>query len=334
MLLRYRPYYERFRCVAAACPDSCCAEWEVVVDTETAEKYRALPGDLGTNLRKNLYFSDGQWYFSLKDGRCPMWRQDGLCRIQAEQGEALLCATCREFPRIRHEYGNFTELQIELSCPEAAKYILETPVQPWILREVPGGEASQYDAQDMETLLQTREFALKLLEERQFSVPQILALELLYGYHAQSLLDGGAETNFVPEEALAFARQLARPTEPKLLQEFYLGLNILTERWENILREPQPADSWDERLLALARYGIERYWLQAISDFDLAGRVKMIVASCLLVHSLGTDTLSLAQLYAKEVENDTDNLDAVLDGAYTAPALTDDRLLGQLLLSE
>jgi hypothetical protein len=34
-----------------------------------------------------------------------------------------------------------------------------------------------------------------------------------------------------------------------------------------------------------------------------------------------------AQLYSKEIENSADNVDAILDAAYTHPALTDANLL-------
>ena len=81
----------------------------------------------------------------------------------------------------------------------------------------------------------------------------------------------------------------------------------------------------------MARYGVERYWLQAVSDYDLISRVKMIIASCLLVKALGGDPVETAQLYSKEIENSADNVDAVLDAAYTLPAVTDNKLLGLLL---
>ena len=58
----------------------------------------------------------------------------------------------------------------------------------------------------------------------------------------------------------------------------------------------------------------------------------MIVLSCVLLRHLGGDLVQTAQLYAKEIENSADNVDAVLDGAYTHPALTDEKLLGILLL--
>ena len=84
----------------------------------------------------------------------------------------------------------------------------------------------------------------------------------------------------------------------------------------------------------MACYFVERYWLQAVSDYDLVSRVKLAVVSCLLVRSLGGDVLPTAQLYSKEIENDADNVEALLDCAYTHPALTDAALLGALLKGE
>ena len=81
----------------------------------------------------------------------------------------------------------------------------------------------------------------------------------------------------------------------------------------------------------MARYLVRRYWLQAVSDLDLYGRVKFIALSALLVGSLAGDFQSNAQLWSKEIENDPENLDAILDGAYHSGALTDSKLLGLLL---
>jgi lysine-N-methylase len=332
MLLRYPAYFEDFRCVAGACTDSCCKEWEVLVDDAAAARYLSLEGQLGADLRRYLYQDgEGDWYLRVTDGRCPMWRTDGLCRIQAALDHDALCETCRDFPRLTHDYGDFVERGLELSCPEAARIIFENPDAPWVEREVPGGEAPEYDPADMEALLQTRQQMLALLQNGTYSVPEILALMLLYGYQAQSALDGD-ESIWDEQRAFAFIKGLAKPSAASGLLEFYLNLEILTDAWRQRLENPTPAGAWDERLRTLVRYGVERYWLQAISDFDLVGQVKMIVASCILVHHLGGDLVQTAQLYAKEIENNADNVDAILEGAYSHPALTDEKLLGLLLL--
>lgn len=330
MKIRYPKYYQDFRCIASACIDSCCKEWEVLVDDVAAERYLHMEGSLGDDLRRYLYQDEeGEWYLRITDGRCPMWRDDGLCRIQAEQGHDALCHTCREFPRLTHDYGDFLELGLELSCPEAARILFSTEPE-WVQEERDGGEAPEYDTADMEILLRTRENMLCLLENRQYSVAQTLTLALLYGYRAQAELDGEKETAFDPAEELSFAKTVAKVGDPGELADFYLHLEILTDAWRQRLCSPGGTGEWSEQLRILARYGVERYWLQAISDFDLVGRVKMIVAACLLVRYLGGDLVQTAQLYAKEIENNAENVDAILDGAYSHPALTDDKLLGML----
>ena len=77
-------------------------------------------------------------------------------------------------------------------------------------------------------------------------------------------------------------------------------------------------------------YGIRRYWLQAVSDFDIACRVKFLIGSCILLAHLGGDLVATAQLWSKEIENDPDNVERLLDGAYTSPAFTDLNLISLL----
>ena len=181
-------YFDRFRCIADQCPDSCCKEWDVQVDSESAAYYRSLPGELGDKLRQVLKEEDGETYMTIENRRCPMWRSDGLCRIQAELGEQALCKTCREFPRLTHDYGDFIEMGLELSCPEAAKLILTAPPAPPVIEEVSGGSEPEYDADTMTVLLRSRKEAYALLET--LNIGHALALLLIYGYHAQAQVDG------------------------------------------------------------------------------------------------------------------------------------------------
>ena len=322
-------YFDEFTCIASNCPDSCCKEWDVQVDEKSAAYYRSLPGALGEDLRRLLKDEDGETVMTIVEGRCPMWRNDGLCRIQAELGEQALCKTCREFPRLTHDYGDFMERGLELSCPEAARIILTAPMGAPILEEIPGGEA-EYDEEAMEVLLRTRKTVLSILSDTARPVNECLALALLYGYQAQAQLDGETEVPFDGDCALESVREFVKIPEISELPDFFSGLEILTDSWAEQLKHPAPAP-WDDRYRALARYFVERYWLQAVSDYDLACRVKYIAASCILIRQLGGDLLRTAQLYSKEIENNIDNVEAILDGAYSHPAFTDDKLLGLLL---
>lgn len=326
----YPKYYKDFRCLAGACPDSCCKEWEVDVDPASSAYYRALPGDLGDRLRQVLRDTEDGTVMTIENGRCPMWRQDGLCRIQAELGHDSLCQVCRAFPRLRHEYGDFEELGLELSCPEAARLILTSTEQGFVTEAVTGGEELGYDRDAMSILRRTRAEILAFLEDTDLPVPQTLTVMMLYGYEAQSELDGGEPAVLNPEKALADADRFAGAGEMERIFAFFRGLEVLTDRWKKLLSAPGSC-CWQEIHRALARYFVQRYWLQAVSDYDLIGRVKLTVIACLLVSAMEGDPVELAQLFSKEIENDPDNVDAILDGAYTHPALTDTVLLGLLL---
>ncbi len=329
MLLRKPDYFDDFRCLASACPDSCCQEWDVQVDPASAAYYRSLPSALGDRLRAVLKEEDGEVIMSIEDGRCPLWRSDGLCRIQAELGEGALCATCRDFPRLTHDYGDRLERGLELSCPEAARWILNAPPQ-WTEAVLPGGEAPEYDREAMEVLLRTREEMALLLADESHGVAEALAIALVYGYHAQGELDGLELAPFDRDAALAEAHALAAEPNAAAFLSFFTTLEQLTGRWPQLLASPSPV-SWEFRHRNLARYFVDRYWLQAVSDYDLVSRVKLMVISCLAVRLLGGGLEQTAQLYSKEMENSAENLDAILDGAYEAPEFADNKLLGLLL---
>lgn len=331
MQISFPSYYETFRCIAASCPDSCCKDWAVQIDEESVCRYRTLEGNLGDTLRASLQEEDGDTILALTaEGRCPMWQEDGLCRIHAQLGEDWLCHTCREFPRLRHDYGSFAELGLELSCPEAARLILSPDRREYVFKTVPGGEVPDYDTDAMDILLKSRRTVLDFLEATRLPICEALAVVLLYSHAVQEQLDGGEPAQLCPEDALATAHRIAIPDSGENLLQFFKELEILTPQWRSAL-EQSSSTPWLNAHRSLAVYFIDRYWLQAVSDYDLIGRVKLCVISCLVIRLLGGKLLRTAQLYSKEIENNIDNVYAILDGAYTSPALTDVRLLGMLL---
>lgn len=323
-------YYHHFHCLAGECPDSCCKEWEVDVDPASAARYRALDGPLGDHLRQVLRDTEDGTVMTIEEGRCPMWRQDGLCRIQAQLGHEALCQVCQQFPRLRHAYGDFEELGLELSCPEAARLILTASELRFITEAVPGGEEPDYDPEVMATLRRSRAQILEFLADDTYTVPDALAVMLLFGYEVQSELDGGEAAVLEPARALADGKKFTGVGDMVALFGFFQGLEILTDRWKLLLETGPGPCRWCQPHRALARYFVSRYWLQAVSDYDLISRVKLAVTACLLVSAMDGQPIEIAQLFSKEIENDPDNVEAILDGAYTSPALTDAALLGLL----
>ena len=330
----YNPdYFEDFTCLAGACPDSCCKEWTVDIDPESAAIYRDLPGELGDEIRSFLSEEDGSVVMTIQDGRCPMWRQDGLCKIHAQLGHEALCKTCREFPRLTHDYGDFVEYGLELSCPEAARLILANGCGDLLCRQTEETRAGEYDKALMSILLRSRQQALEFIKTSPYTPGQTLAILLIYSHGVQGWIDGGEEPEFLPEEMLKTAVTYGKNADTTGFFGLFKELEILTPDWKSRLEQGR-AEQANPFSLPLMGYFIQRYWLQAVSDYDLVCRVKFGIAGCILVSFLGGDVCQTAQQFSKEIENDPDNVETILDSAYTSSALTDVNLLALLLSNE
>lgn len=117
--------YDAFRCIAGACPQTCCAAWEIVVDPDAQDAYLRLQHPLAEKLRRVMRVdADGDTYFAQTDGRCPFLCADGLCELQRTLGAQSLCRTCRDFPRWEVLLCDRVEQGLSLACPEAARQLL------------------------------------------------------------------------------------------------------------------------------------------------------------------------------------------------------------------
>ena len=110
--------YDAFRCIAGACPQTCCAAWEIVVDPDAQDAYLRLQHPLAEKLRRVMRVdADGDTYFAQTDGRCPFLCADGLCELQRTLGAQSLCRTCRDFPRWEVLLCD----RVEQGCPSRAR---------------------------------------------------------------------------------------------------------------------------------------------------------------------------------------------------------------------
>jgi len=121
----YAPcYYKKFTCVADRCRHSCCIGWEIDVDEDTLERYRALPADCGKEILQSIDTEDCPHFRLTKGERCPHLDGRGLCKIILSLGEDFLCDICREHPRFYHVTSRAMEVGIGMSCEEASRLIL------------------------------------------------------------------------------------------------------------------------------------------------------------------------------------------------------------------
>ncbi len=240
MLDLYPDYYKEFACLGGACPDTCCAQWEVVVDDDTAARYAVVPGDLGRRLRAALTLDeDGDRILRFPQGRCPLLTEDSLCSVQKALGHEALCRTCREFPRLCQDYTVFREHSLSLSCPEAARLILLSPRLPVL--ECSGAEDPEdaadvdYDPKDLALLRSVRSRLFGILGNTGLSFPRRLALCLEAARLAQAEWDGTppAAGPTVPS---------ARDWDPQAFRDLFRSMDILSPEWASAL-ESLPASA-------------------------------------------------------------------------------------------
>ena len=132
--VRQPQYFDSFRCIGADCEDTCCAGWGIPVDQKTYEKYQNLAAcriadkPLSSLVEINPARSSAGDFAKIRlDGeRCPALHKD-LCAIQETLGESYLPDLCSKYPRVLNASGSVVERSLHLSCPEAARLVLNDP---------------------------------------------------------------------------------------------------------------------------------------------------------------------------------------------------------------
>ena len=155
MISVYPAFYKDFRCKADRCVHSCCMQnWDIDIDEATAMKYLVMTGEPGETIRASMTGTKGNRRFIMKDGRCPLLQEDGLCRIIAETGEENLCDICAMHPRFFVENGNFELAGVGLACEESVELLLSNS-KPLLFMEDSG-----FSLFDFPTLLSAMGYSL------------------------------------------------------------------------------------------------------------------------------------------------------------------------------
>ena len=177
--VRQPRYFDRFRCIGADCEDSCCEGWGILVDRVTFEKYqdpvvyRVAGEALSALVEINPAGTSSSDYarFRLSGTRCPAL-QGGWCSIQQSLGESNIADLCSSFPRVLNVASRAVERSLHLSCPEAARLILDDPEAMVFSERVeeghphrPGSHVVIGDAPE-DCLNEIRSLAVDVIKER------------------------------------------------------------------------------------------------------------------------------------------------------------------------
>lgn len=336
MNLRVPDYYPEFRCLASACPHSCCIGWEVVVDGQTAAYYKTAPGPLGERLRENLIGEGGTFCFSLRGSRCPFLDAQNLCEIHRELGEEHTGSTCRSHPRFTEDYGALREISLAASCPAVTALLFgsqEPLAFPVTITEEPSDSPTD---EWLPPLLACREQALRILQDRSLPLRRRMIWFLLFSNDAQTLLDADQAEDLpalceaytqLPEGLPEGLPESGPGLFPHAL-ELLSGLEPLEPDWPPLLRSAAelPRQSlcpdWaGERILA---YYIFRYFLKTVTDGDLLSRAELAIFGLLIAERL-SPAVGLSEAlrrYCREIEHCPENLAALQEAFCGDPGLS------------
>lgn len=116
-------YYEHFTCIAGACPITCCQEWKIAVDDDTARRWKKLapPADVEEqkkNLNAYTIHKDGERVIGLTpELKCPFLNSDKLCKLVCTYDDTVLSRTCQDFPREILKFRTHEEESLMAACP-------------------------------------------------------------------------------------------------------------------------------------------------------------------------------------------------------------------------
>ncbi|WP_315078056.1 flagellin lysine-N-methylase [uncultured Clostridium sp.] len=193
MKIRVPDYYKDFKCISSKCEDTCCAGWEIVIDDEAYKYYNTVSGDFGERLKCEITLDDDdENIFMLKGENCSFLNKNKMCDIYIELGEDRLCNTCKQYPRFIEEYGGIREIGISLSCPEAARIILNDSKQVNFKLEENDEMVSKYNDISYEIFIQlinSRKIVMKILQDRSIDLNKRIALVLNFAKDIQDKVD-------------------------------------------------------------------------------------------------------------------------------------------------
>ena len=318
--------FASFRCIAGACPDTCCAGWEVDLDEDTLRRYHQLPGALGNEIRSAICQEDDYTFFRLKNGQCPFLNKEKLCRLILALGEDSLSVTCREHPRFWEEYGNTRETCLSISCPEAARLLLEEPLELCVQEtDESAPEDPELNPAFFRQLLIYRR-ALFALSRSHRSLADRLSLALDAAENGITL----PEDDEIPPD---FWDSLPAPPLQLSLTDYFAAMESieftrpqLKELLPRVIASGAPLPLADSEAAdaggRILFYFLYRYVLRGVWSGLVAEKVRFAVYSTAAILALSQhmdapsahlQILDAAVLYSREVEHSPENLELLYE---------------------
>lgn len=290
-------FYKNFKCIAGACPDSCCQGWEVDADDESMAYYQSVSGEIRNRIDSVLDKDEfGNTIFRLTDNkRCPFLNRENLCDMHIAIGGEHTPYTCRTFPRFINNYGGTREMGISFSCPVAAEMIWnladDFAFDTEFTDELPS--LNDIDAELYFKLITARKKAYTVAYDKSLSISERLIKLLELAEELQNeispYIDGSEEISF--KELFSNPEVINAEWTEKVQNSAYIAHIQNTKSNENIIM-----------------YFLFRYFLEAVYDNDVLSKVKMCAAGVLVPTFFGNDDWTI-HLWSKETEHSDINME-------------------------
>lgn len=310
-------FYKDFKCIAGACPDSCCQGWEVDADDASMEYYNTLDPTLEIKQRIDSVLDKdefGNTIFTLqKKKRCPFLNDENLCDMHIAIGGEHTPLTCQNFPRFIYDFGGTREIGVSYSCPVASDmmYNLGGHMEfDSIVNDEPPA-LNDIDAQLYYQLVTTRQEIYSILQDEAKPLADRLVAMLHVGAELQAEIgdysEGGEDIEFL---------------------EVFDNPEVINPEWTERLENPNIdkciVDSYSNENIAV--YFIYKYFMQAVYDRDVLTPVKMSALGVLINTMFGESSWTI-HLWSKETEHSQYNMDRYKKLIATANCLTIDNLI-------
>ena len=242
-----------------------------------------------------------------------------------------------------------SETALAISCPEAARLLMEAEEFELIETETAGGEL--FDGIDpvlFAALEKSRAAVLDHLRDRGRPIWSRLLDVVAYADDLQDSIDFGAyetmdECELEPLEGegkgrLAFVARLMelcaeleplRPAWQELLAQRKDELWKLKKTYADTCEKFERANpKWERNLTNFACYLVFRHWHKTVNDDALYGRAAMVGASCLLMYHLcllewlergalfPTSEAALWSAFSREIEHLEENLTDFIEAMF------------------
>jgi lysine-N-methylase len=122
-------FYNSFQCTADQCPFTCCRGWDILVDTETLDRWKKNE-EQSLQVQKSIKVKkcgkETKHFINMGSQKCcPFLNDKGLCNLVIQSGEDELPKTCRTFPRQENSFKGYKEYSLSCACPAVVDLIHE-----------------------------------------------------------------------------------------------------------------------------------------------------------------------------------------------------------------